>query len=227
MPLTKVSNGVLGSNVITSNNLSQQTLVNTDFSDNSIIEQDIVSNSFPLSTFSTDTQGFSIVTDKNGIPQGRRNFNHCINRVIYNYSGVTRWLTPPDGSFQWVPGLYYDYFPLSSSSTIKFSCQWGVGWHGQTHSISHYMFMVNDVSTIRFNKSGYYMEQMNYFSHYFPSWGRSRGRVGMQSRQYSSVATYGGSFSRHRTPVHATYHFNGGGSRQYVSPQLVIEELLN
>lgn len=225
MPLTRIKSGLFNDSTVTSSFITNKTVSTNKISDLSIGTGQITSNTIPLCTFATSTPNRSIYTDINGTPTTAVNFNHCINRVVYNYLGgnsdvnsqAGRYIATSNSTYNWVPGLYYDYTPLSSSSKLKFSCSWGTGWTGNSHQISHYIFFANNVDTCRYNDSGYYPESMNYFQFFVNSWGRFRSRIGMQYRDYSS--------NRYRLAVHSTYYWNGGGGNYFVRPQLVIEEL--
>lgn len=219
MPLTRVVNGVLEPSSINNNNIVDQTIVASDFANSSIIGADIINNTISLSSFSSGTPKASLFTNDAGILTQGLNYDNCINRVVYSYEGP-RMNAISNSTYSWMPGLFYDYTPLSSSSIIKFACQWAVAWTGNAHQISHYRYFVNWSEVLRFNESGYYPESMVYFQHYSPSWGRSRGRMGMQYRDYSS--------NRYRLALHTTYYWaNGVVSYQNCRPQITIEELLN
>lgn len=218
MPLTRVVNNVLDSSNITTANITDQTIVGNDFANLSIIGDNIRNNTISLSSFTTGTAKSSLFTNNAGKLTQGINYDNCINRIVYSYEGP-RLNAISNSTYSWMPGLFYDYTPLSSSSTIKFTCQWAAAWTGNAHQISHYRYFVNWSEILRFNESGYYPESMVYFQHYSSSWGRSRGRLGMQYRDYSS--------NRYRLALHTTYYWNGANSYQNCRPQIIIEELLN
>lgn len=218
MPLTKVINNVIESNSIGAAKIASNTTSTTDFVNSSITGDKIKTNTIPLCAFATGTAITSLYTDANGLMATGVNRDTCINRVIYNYYGYRYTGAYGAGTYLWIPGCFYDYTPLSSSSILKFSCSFSVAWIA-SHAIDHFIFYTNtSTQVLGFNESGFYVESMVHFQHYVPSWGRFRSRIGLMGRQYGT-SDY--------SCMHSTMYFDGTNSYSTVKPQIIIEELAN
>jgi hypothetical protein len=216
MPLTKVVNNVIERNSIGTAKILNNTISSTDFVNSSITGDKIKTNTLPLSTFAAGTANTSLYTNANGLMTPGVNYDTCINRVIYNYNGYRYTGAYGAVSYLWIPGCFYDYTPLSSSSILKFSCSFSVAWIA-AHAIDHFIFYTNtNTQVLGFNESGYYVESMVHFQHYVSSWGRFRSRIGLMGRQYGT-SDY--------SCMHSTMYFDGTTSYQTVKPQIIIEEL--
>lgn len=142
------------------------------------------------------------------------------HRVIRSYRATyTGGQWNPTTSYQWIPGMFYDYTPLSASSRIRTCCHIPYARNsGQAHAISHWIFYANGVEQGRHSISGNHLEDMSTYIWDFASWGTSVGRIGYQQRSYGD--------DNHEVRVYTTQYWDGGGSAQNCYGQLVIEEYL-
>lgn len=124
-----------------------------------------------------------------------------------------------DNTYNWVPGLWHDYTPISASSRIRVNANFTYcGPNGSAHNISHWIFYANGVDQGKHSVSGYHLEGRGSFIWDFASWGTSQGRIGYQMRQYA--------YTNHEITVHSTRYWDGGGSNQNCRAHLIIEEYL-
>ena len=216
MPLTKIINNVIEQNSIGAAKILSNSIPSADFVDTSITGNKITTSTVPLCAFAAGTANRSLYTNANGLMTPGVNNDTCINRVIYNYNGYRYTGAYGAGTYLWVPGCFYDYTPLSSSSILKFSCSFSVSWWA-AHAIDHFIFYTNtSTQVLGFNESGYQVECMVHFQHYISSWGRYRARIGLMGRPYGTSDW---------SVMHSTRYFEGNESYQNAKPQLVIEEL--
>jgi hypothetical protein len=122
----------------------------------------------------------------------------------------------PDTNFNWVPGMYYDYTPISGSTRIRITCHIPHAGLNAAHVISHWIFYTNGAEQGRHNMSGNHYEDAGTYIWEINSWGTSVGRVGYQMRSYSNDGN--------ETRVYTTRYWDGGGSNQNCYGQLSIEE---
>lgn len=124
----------------------------------------------------------------------------------------------PDTNYNWVPGQYADYTPLSSSSRIRAWCHIPYVGLNTAHSISHWIFYANGVEQGRHCVSGNHLEDMSSYVWDFASWGTTEGRIGYQMRSHGNDS--------HEVRPYTTRYWDGGGSSQVCRGQFVIEEYL-
>ena len=166
-----------------------------------------------MSTLVTDT----ISPDPNLAPlsldQLRR---RVIREKRFTYTGGG-WRN--NNTFNWVPGAFDDYTPLSASSRIRGYWTLPVArWVGAAHSISHWIFYANGVEQGKHSLSGHHLEHRATYVWDFPSWGTSTGRIGYQMRMYAQ--------GNHEVGVYSTQYWEGGGSNQNCFGQYYIQEYL-
>lgn len=142
------------------------------------------------------------------------------HRIIKNYRATyTGGQWNPNTTYNWVPGMYTDYAPASSSSRIRVYVQMSYARNsGAAHGISHWIFYANGVERGRHSVSGNHLEDRSCYVWDFPSWGTTTGTIGYQMRAYAD--------DNHEVRPHCTQYWDGGGSVQNCYSQLVIEEYL-
>ena len=142
------------------------------------------------------------------------------HRVIRNYRATyTGGEWDANNSYNWVPGMFYDYTPLSASSRIRCWIHLSYACNvGNAHGISHWIFYANGTEQGRHSISGNHLEDNSVFVWDFASWGTTNGRIGYQARSYSN--------NSHEVRAHCTRYWDGGGSTQNSYSQIVIEEYL-
>lgn len=218
MALTKILNGVLNTNTLTTPKISNSSIVTDDIvnntingnlvADNTLTFQKILSSSTPYQQLGYNTAGSgSYLTNK----------CICINRIINNYTGGP-WGSP--ASYTWVPGLFIDYTPLRADSLIKWSANFSIYWNDpNSYGIMHQYFYWNGQVRDSWTYGAQYYEHRSHYERVYPSWGTTSGRIGFQSRYYST--SYYGAY-------HGTRYWDGGGGSSGNSAgQLVLEEYLN
>jgi hypothetical protein len=166
------------------------------------------------------SDGSDLVYSKNKIISGK----HLINRVEYPYTAGV-WNSTTTNT--WVPGLYVDYTPLSSTSKIRLYLEFTVGFNAGSGHIGHYMTYIGADNGLT-GATGNYL-QSNFtpisgqtseerVSMQIPcdSWGAGvEGRMGLYGRSYGSSW-----YAR----FHGSYYWNGGVGQQYCEPIVYIEE---
>lgn len=139
-----------------------------------------------------------------------------IKNVRRDYEGG---LWNPDTNYNWVPGMFYDYVPLSASSRIRAYCHIPHARNsGAAHGISHWIFFANGVEQGRHCISGNHIEGQGLYLWDFASWGTSSGRIGYQMRAYAN--------DNHEVRPYTTQYWDGTGSNQFCRGQIIIEEYL-
>lgn len=138
-----------------------------------------------------------------------------IKRIRQTYSGG-QW--DPNTTYNWVPGMYYDYTPASSSSRIRITCHIPHAGLNSAHVISHWIFYAAGVEQGRHGVGGQHYEDAGTYIWELASWGASNQRVGYQMRSYQD--------NNHETRVYTTRYWDGGGSNQNCYGILMIEEFL-
>ena len=89
----------------------------------------------------------------------------------------------PTTTYQWIPGMFFDYTPASASSRIRTYCHIPYSRNsGNALGISHWVFYANSVEIGRHSISGNHLEDMSTYIWDFTSWGTSTGRIGYQNR---------------------------------------------
>ena len=124
----------------------------------------------------------------------------------------------PDNNYNWVPGMFYDYTPLSASSRIRVYCTIPYVGNLAAHGISHWIFYANGVERGRHSVSANHLEDNATYIWDFASWGTSAGRIGYQIRAYAN--------DNHEVRLYTTRYWDGGGSSQNCLGQFVIDEYL-
>lgn len=141
-------------------------------------------------------------------------------RIIKNYRAnydSGQW--NPSTAYNWVPGMWADYTPASSSSRIRVYCHLSYARNsGSAHGISHWIFYANGTERGRHSISGNHIEDNSVYVWDFASWGTSSGRIGYQMRAYAD--------DNHEVRPHCTQYWDGGGSVQTCRSQFIIEEYL-
>lgn len=174
------------------------------------------------------TAGKSLITDgttvkwsKNSIKNGK----NLINYVEYPYTaGVWNAST----SEAWVPGLYVDYTPISSTSKIKLHLEFSCSFNGGNGHIGHFRSYVGTDAGAGSGAAGNYAfksyisisgqtsEERVSMEIPCASWGAGvEGRIGLYGRGYS------GSWMPR---FHASYYWNGAQGQKYCEPIVYIEE---
>jgi len=122
--------------------------------------------------------------------------------------------------YNWVPGMFVDYTPLSASSRIRVHCTIPMAGRNAAHAISHWIFYSNGGSTEvgRHSVSGQHYEDSQTYVWDFASWGTNNRRIGYQMRAYAN--------DNHEVRVYATRYWNGGGSLQNCRGVFFLEEYL-
>jgi hypothetical protein len=217
MALTKIINGVINDSAITSTQIAANTIITEQIQSNDITGTFIANNTLTTRKLLSSTNSFQQLTyNTSGVAAYQTNKSTCINRVIYNYTGGA-WAAP--STFDWVPGLYYDYTPLRADSLIKWSANFSIYWNDSNYGIMHQYFYWNGRLRDAWTYGGIYYEHRTHYERIYPSWGTTSGRIGIQSSYYSG--SYIGAY-------HGTRYWNGAGGNSGISyPQLVIEEFLN
>ena len=123
----------------------------------------------------------------------------------------------PSDSYAWAPGLWVDYHPARADTRIR--CSWTFNFaHSDGHAISSCVFYSNgSTEQGRHSIAGQSPEYRHLYVWEFDSWGTSRARIGYQIRRHG-----GGN----RPRFFGTHHWDGGGSNQTGTSQLLIEEYL-
>lgn len=140
-----------------------------------------------------------------------------IRTVYQEYTGGT-W--DPNTTFQWAPGLWWDYAFFGSSAenvrarvTLNFSVGYIDG-----HNIMHCIFYTQGGSVERGRHS---LSSQNYETRHCYMWDvpwhSGTQRIGYQMRWYGTG---------NRTRLHATGYWDGGGSVQFCRALMTIEEYL-
>ena len=158
-----------------------------------------------------------IYPDPNQQPIALTELGH---RVIRNYRATyTGGQWNPDNTYNWVPGTFHDYTPLSASSRIRAWVHLSYARNvGAAHGISHWIFYANGVEQGRHSISGNHVEDNSVYVWDFASWGTSAGRIGYQSRSYTN--------DNNEVRAHTTIWWDGTGSSQNSFSQLIIEEYI-
>lgn len=120
----------------------------------------------------------------------------------------------PTTSYDWAPGMFFDYTPASASSRIRTTICFSYS-HASGHAISHCIFYSNGTEQGRHSIAGQSPEHRHTYVWDFASWGTSVGRIGYQIR------SYGGS---NQPRFHGTHHWDGSGSNQNAMGEFRIEE---
>jgi len=142
------------------------------------------------------------------------------HRVIRSYRATyTGGQWNPNATFNWAPGMFYDYTPALASSRIRTYCHLSYVGLNAAHGISHWIFYANSVEIGRHSVSGNHLEDNSVYTWDFASWGTSSGRIGYQIRSYAD--------DNNEVRLHTTRYWDGGGSSQNCYGQLVIEEYLS
>lgn len=165
-----------------------------------------------MSTLITDSL---IINDRGDIVPLTELSRRMIRQYRANYDGGS-W--NPDTNYNWVPGMFHDYTPLSASSRIRARCHIPYAGVNAAHAISHWIFYANGVEQGRHGMSGNHLEDMSSYTWDFASWGTSSGRIGYQMRAYAN--------DNHEVRPYTTRYWDGGGSGQVCRAQLIIEEYL-
>ena len=140
-------------------------------------------------------------------------------RVIKEYTSIyTSGQWNPNNSYAWMPGMYVDYTPLSSSSRIRVYCSVPGAGVNSAHAISHWIFYRNGTELGRHSVSGQHFEDNNTYTWDMASWGTTSGRIGYQMRSYAN--------DNHEVRLYRTRYWNGGGSNQNCRGQFVLYEYL-
>lgn len=142
------------------------------------------------------------------------------HRIIKNYRATyTGGQWNANTTYNWVPGMYYDYTPESASSRIRVYCHLSYArMSGAAHGISHWIFYANGVEKGRHSISGNHLEDNSCYTWDVASWGTSSGRIGYQMRSYGD--------DNHEVRPYTTAYWDGGGSNQNSYGQFVVEEYL-
>ena len=123
----------------------------------------------------------------------------------------------PSDSYAWAPGLWVDYHPARADTRIR--CSWTFNFaHVDGHAISSCVFYSNgSTEQGRHSIAGQSPEYRHLYVWEFDSWGTTRARIGYQIRRHG-----GGN----RPRFFGTHHWDGVGSNQTGTSQLLIEEYL-
>ena len=123
----------------------------------------------------------------------------------------------PSDSYAWAPGLWVDYHPARADTRIR--CSWTFNFaHNNGHAISSCIFYSNgSTEQGRHSIAGQSPEYRHLYVWEFDSWGTTRARIGYQIRRHG-----GGN----RPRFFGTHHWDGVGSNQTGTSQLLIEEYL-
>lgn len=140
------------------------------------------------------------------------------HRVVKTYSATyTGGAWNPNNTFNWVPGMNYDYTPLLSNSKIRATCYIPSAGINSSHAISHWIFYANGVEIGRHCISGEHYEGFGSYTWEVDSWGAGvLGRIGYQMRSYAN--------DNHEVRPFTTRYWDGGGSNQNSYGQFIIEE---
>jgi len=142
--------------------------------------------------------------------------HRVIKSFRQNYDGG---LWNPDTNYNWVPGMYTSYTPLSSSSRIRVYCHLPYARNsGSSHAISNWIFYANGVERGRHSVSGNHLEDMSCYVWDMASWGTIEATIGYQMRAHAN--------DNHEVRPYTTQYWDGGGSTQTCRGQFVIEEYL-
>jgi hypothetical protein len=137
-----------------------------------------------------------------------------IQRVSYTHR--TGWWRS-DNTYYWIAGGFIDMRPIRSDSRIRISFniptrQYG----GSQHSITHWIFYVNDVEYGRHTRGGHHTENAFTQEWDVPSWGANQfARAGYKTRAYSDGS--------HNAHYFHTQYWDGGGST-IDNPGIIIAE---
>lgn len=165
----------------------------------------------------------------NGAPAWQTADYEILNRVRYVYTSGT-WTTA-GGQWQWVPGLYYDYTPVSSNSVIRAIAGWTAHRQGTYDMITHMEWARSnsDGSSITYldsfpmaDHSATYMSIWHTYQQELSSWGAG-------TTQRLGLRCYAADYTNYRAVFHETYWNyspgNGRGSAAY--PYWIVEEWSN
>jgi plastocyanin len=124
----------------------------------------------------------------------------------------------PDTNYNWVPGMYIDYVPVSSRSRIKASCT--IPYVGLNHAagISHWIFYANGIEIAKHCVAGNHIEDCTTYAYDVGSWGTTSARIGYQMRAYAN--------DNHEVRPYTTRYWDGGASNQVCYGQMIIEEYI-
>ena len=141
-------------------------------------------------------------------------------RLVQRY---TRWflggLWNPGNTYYEIPGSFINVTPLYDNSFVTYSYSAPVGHVWFTHSISHWIFMVNGDEYARHNRSADHLESGHIIKWEVPSWGKGRsGSMGYFTRQYSS--------GQHGVHFNARRYIDGSDSSRGVASYVSVEEYL-
>lgn len=123
-------------------------------------------------------------------------------------------------TYNWVPGMYYDYTPMRSDSRIRVYCGIPVAGVNAAHAISHWIFYSNSVEIGRHCVSGNHLEDFSTYMWDTASWGAAtQARIGYQMRVHAN--------DNNEVRPFTTRYWNGTGSGQNCKGQFVIEEYIS
>ena len=134
-----------------------------------------------------------------------------------NYIHRTGWWRA-NNTYYWIPGAFMDFRPIRGDSRIRasyniFMRQYGTG----QHTITHYIFYVDELEYGRFSRSGHHVENTNTIHYDVPSWGADAyRRIGFKARSYSEAAN--------NSHLWHTQYWDGASGAYDCPGQMIIEE---
>jgi plastocyanin len=138
-----------------------------------------------------------------------------IKTVIETYK-AGQW--NPDNNYNWIPGMYLDYIPVSARSRIKVTCTIPYVGLNAAHAISHWIFYANSLEIARHCVSGNHLEDNCTFAYDVGSWGTTSARIGYQMRSHAN--------DNNEVRPYTTRYWDGGGSNQNCYGQIFLEEYI-
>jgi len=159
-------------------------------------------------------------TDNVGNSSGAYNVptHYMVSRVIqretiYYRSGWYR----PTNDYYWAPGCWAWFKPLRSDTQIRFSLNVHLRWYSSAHSISHWIFYVDDVEYGRHSRSNHHQEGQGQTEYVVPSWGEGKmSQIGYRVRSYAE--------GNHNIHMFHTGQWDGAGRNIDVPGCLTVEE---
>jgi hypothetical protein len=134
-----------------------------------------------------------------------------------NYIHRTGWWRA-NNTYYWIPGAFMDFRPIRGDSRIRASYNIFMRQYGTSnHTITHYIFYVDELEYGRFSRSGHHVENTNTIHYDVPSWGADAyRRIGFKARSYSEGS--------HNSHLWHTQYWDGASGAYDCPGQMIIEE---
>lgn len=145
---------------------------------------------------------------------------YLVSRVVQRQTVNYRdgWYRPID-TYYWAPGCWLWFQPSRSDTHIRFSMNMHLRWYNSAHSISHWIFYVDDVEYGRHSVSNHHQEGQGQREFMLPSWGAGkRSQIGYRIRSYNS--------GTHNIHMNHTGHWDGGGRNIDTPSMCMVEEVI-